>query len=354
MTRNRKTARNRDAAARRRTARKTSQRRNEASRDTYVAHTYQDLLNALPTFFGFVPRESVMAMCVTGPRNRFGFKLRHDLPAPEDVRSLATMLASHLVGNEGDGYFLFAVSRDAERARTMVLALQDALPRERCRLAIWADDCTVFSDTPGYPVQGEPYVMSDHHEARVRAIASGQVVLGDRSEVALEVATITGDRRRRLDAEHGRVLDDFLCRLRHQDPEDFEEFQAAELIDLWQLTDRAFDGQSLSDAELVELAVRCSPTPVRDSFWYEIDRQNGQQWHSLWTAVARVAAPEFAPAALSLAGFAAWQWGDGARALVAAERALELEPEYLMAQILAQILADGLHPGTWSARHEFT
>src|SRR5690606_10178891 len=48
-----------------------------------------------------------------------------------------------------------------------------------------------------------------------------------------------------------------------------------------------------------------------------------------------------------LAGFAAWQWGDGARAVTALDRALQIEPDYRMGQLLFQAVQAGLHPDVW-------
>ncbi|MET1133998.1 MAG: DUF4192 family protein, partial [Aeromicrobium sp.] len=57
---------------------------------------------------------------------------------------------------------------------------------------------------------------------------------------------------------------------------------------------------------------------------------------------------DFAPASLCLAGFAAWQMGDGVRARFALERALALEPHYRMGLLLQDALEAGLHPDRWS------
>lgn len=315
-------------------------------RAPYRAHTYEDLLNTLPMMFGFVPRESVIGLCVRTDRNAFGFRLRHDLPAPGRERALAAELAPHLLGNPHDGFMLFAVSADANRARTMVLALQDELPIERCRLAIWADDERIWSDTPGHPAEGEPYEMSDHHEARVHAIAAGMVVLGDRSELYAEVAGPTGERLRWLEAAHDHVVDAFVARALRDDTDDLV---AGERGRVAASVDRALGGGALTDGELVEMTVLVASLSVRDAEWVRIDRDNAMALHALWASACRVAVPDFAPAVLSLAGFAAWQAGDGARAMVALEQALRFDPEYSMARLLTEVVQAGVDPSLWHA-----
>lgn len=316
------------------------------SDDVYRAHTHEDLINALPTCFGFVPRECVIAMAVSGPRCTMGFRLRHDLPRPGDEAALAAELVPHLLRHGKEGFFVFALSSDAERARVMALALRDALPPRRDWLTIWADDHRIWSDLPGHREEGEPYTRQPHHESVVRAVAQGQVILSDRSELAKEVAPPKGPRARWLDRTHDVVLDRFTARALTTDPEDF---LAAECGRVDRIVDRALAGAVVTDGDLVELAVMTSSLNVRDFAWLRIDRSNAQAMHDLWAAVSRVASPDFAPAPLCLTAFAAWQQGDGARALVALDRVREVDPGYRMGELLQRTLEAGLHPDTWSA-----
>ncbi|WP_313404604.1 DUF4192 domain-containing protein [Aeromicrobium sp.] len=315
-------------------------------RAPYRAHSFEDLLNTLPTIFGFVPRESVIGVCVHSDRNAFGFRLRHDLPEAGREGALAAELAPHLVRNGGDGFLLFALSADAERARTMLFSLREELPRGTCRVALWADDDRFWTDLPGGPVEGEPYALSDHHEARLHAITEGIVVLGDRAELYAEVAGPTGERLRWLDAAHDHVVEAFVARALRPDVDDLVEQERTRVASL---VDRALAGERLTDGDLVEVAVLVASISVRDAAWVRIDGENALAMHAVWAAACRVAVPDFAPAVLSLAGFAAWQAGDGARAVVAFEEALRIDPEYSMARLLAEVVQAGVHPGLWDA-----
>lgn len=313
--------------------------------NVYRAHTFEDLLNALPTFFGFVPRESVVGLVVKGERCQFGFRLRHDLPEPGHEAELAAVLAPHLERNGGDGVFVMSISADAERARRMTMALRDAMPPHRRWLSLWADAERLWTDFADHPDEGEPYELIAHHEAVVRAVAGGQVILSDRSELEDEVAAATGERRRWLDFAHIESLDRLMCRAVACDE---LEFFSAEQEAVRELVDRALGGERLTDGELVELAVRVRPVEVRDHEWTRINRTNAAALHAVWSAVARVAEDEVAPTSLSLTGFAAWQWGDGARAEVALGRALRIDPEYSMARLLYRTVQAGIHPDRWS------
>ncbi|MCL3837340.1 DUF4192 domain-containing protein [Aeromicrobium duanguangcaii] len=313
--------------------------------DMFRVDSFDDLMNALPTLFGFVPRECVIGLAVSGPTCRFGFRLRHDLPLPGDEEALAAGLAEHLVRHGREGFFLFALSDNVERARLMVTALRDALPPGRAWLVLWADDRRVWSATPGHPAEGEPYALDRHHEAIVRAVAQGQVILADRSALADEVAPPAEQDEERLDRAHDAALERFLERATTTAP---ASFLASERERVARLVERGLDGADLGEADLVELAVLTSSMNVRDAVWVGIGRANARGMHRLWAAVSRVASPDFAPAPLCLAGFAAWQMGDGARALVALDRALRLEPRYRMGLLLQDVLEAGVHPDRWA------
>lgn len=313
--------------------------------DPYVAESYADLVNALPTFFGFVPRESVVGLTVRGDLCAFGFRLRHDLPDAGHEQALAAELAPHLVRNGGDGAIVIAIATGRERAETMACALRDALPPEFRWLTLWADEDRIWSDDPGDPEEGEPYVWSAHHESIVRAVANGQVILGDRADLETEVSPPVGERDPQHERTHDECVEQFVLRaLNSPDSHDFVE---AEQRAVTRLVERAMAGEALSDLERIELSVRVSPTQVRDREWNRIDRQNAAELYAVWSSVARLAEDEVAPAALCLAGFAAWQWGDGARAVTALDRALQIEPDYRMGQLLFQAVQAGLHPDVW-------
>ena len=69
----------------------------------YTAHDIPDLFNALPTLFGFGITESLVAVATRGPRRRFGFRLRVDIPAPEHVDELARIVVGHLRHQGAEG-----------------------------------------------------------------------------------------------------------------------------------------------------------------------------------------------------------------------------------------------------------
>ena len=86
---------------------------------------------------------------------------------------------------------------------------------------------------------------------------------------------------------------------------------------------------------------------MRDALWALITPDNARDMVGLWSHVVRCAPPSMSPPSLSLAGFASWLSGDGALALIAAERALAIDPHYTLAGLLLKMLEGGVPPSSW-------
>jgi hypothetical protein len=83
---------------------------------------------------------------------------------------------------------------------------------------------------------------------------------------------------------------------------------------------------------------------IRDDAWARMDPEHSAAHQRLWTDLTRRACPQYRPAPASLLAFTAWQAGDGALAGLATQRALDADPQYSMALMLADFLGRGLPP----------
>jgi len=99
----------------------------------------------------------------------------------------------------------------------------------------------------------------------------------------------------------------------------------------------------LSDAELAAHAVALTALGVLDGIWLAIDdgRLDGR---GLWREMARRLPTPYDAPPLFLFGWANWRHGNGALALIAAERAIESDPQYTAADLLLATLSHGLDP----------
>ncbi len=306
----------------------------------FTAHDVPDLLNALPTLFGFRPSDSLVAVATRGPRRRFGFRLRVDIPPPAQVERLAELVADHLRHQGAEGAVLIAVTEQQEIARALLAALESSLVDIELVVAVRADGSHYWIDDPNFPDEGIAYETSDHHLSIVKAVAAGQQILPDREALAARFASIEGERRREIVQLTTQVLAEIELTAE-------EEVVDVAMPQLWPILRRGLSGGCVSDEDAVRLSIWVSDARVRDEVWGWISRDSAPEMLSFLTYVAGIVVPPFEPAVLSLAGFAGWLSGDGAQALIAVERALGADPQFSMALGVLQLLEGGVSPAHW-------
>lgn len=313
----------------------------------FVAHDVSDLINAVPTLFGFQPEESLVAIATHGPRRRFGFRMRMDLPDADLAPEAAELVVRHLRNQRAEGAIVIALTERQDDA----LAVLDAIHGE-------LDDCDDIELVVRARADGEQYWTdeldgdgvavaydrSPHHLSVVKAVAAGQQILPDRQALVDRFSAVTGERRRWFEHAAASMTDDVAVQIAHARP---GQLGAIGMGVIGPILDRGLAQKPVSDGELLRVAVWASCTPVRDAVWARIDRENATGHLQVLTQVSqRVVAP-YEPAVLSLAAFAAWLTGDGAQALIAVERALEADPCYSMARLILRTLENGISPTTW-------
>lgn len=343
--------------SRRRPARPTSRptsRPDDGSASVFTAHDVADVLATVPTLFGFRPAESFVAIATYGPRCRFGFSLRLDLPDLDLAGEAADVAAHHLRRQGADGAILLALSEDHERAEAVVRAGLERLEPDITPIVIaWADSRRYWQPLPDFPRDGVRYDASPHHEAVVRAVAAGHEVLADREQLVARFATCTGDvLERMVTATEGQL--DRVLRLFGENPTD-DSLVGAATSELDPILDRALNEQErLADLEVALISLWCASVMVRDEVMSRINRDTARDWLRVLTDVSgRVVAP-FVPSVLCLAGFAAYMVGDGAQAVIALERSLQDDPEHRLSLLLMQLIQSGVSPEQYEAMGEMT
>lgn len=310
------------------------------TRSIYTAHDPSDLLDLLPMLFGFQPEDSLVAVATHGPKRRFGFRLRMDIPAPEYVEVAAQQAADYLMHQEPDGVILIAVSGDglvADELMDRVGNLLDVPVHE----AVRTDGDRYWS--LGGPPEGEPYVSSCS-PAVAGAVLEGMQILPDREALVQRFAAVEGDRKEAMEKATHEVLGTVLRELAESPRIDLKAVGNERLAPIFERHARA---EHLGDKELATLAIWVSSTSVRDDVWMKMRRDSADADLELWTRVAQSVVEPFEPPVLSLAAFAAWLSGDGTQALIAAERAVEIQPGYSMAGLVLQALDVCMSPEAW-------
>jgi hypothetical protein len=100
----------------------------------------------------------------------------------------------------------------------------------------------------------------------------------------------------------------------------------------------------LSSWRAARLLTGLADIGARDRCCQWTSGEHGSAALSLWTELVRVSPTPYAAAPATLLGYVAWQQGFGALANIAVQRALADDPDYSLALLIDQALADGLDP----------
>lgn len=316
----------------------------------YVAHDLDDLFNALPTFLGFKPEESIVAVATHGPRRRFGFRLRIDVPtAFADVGKAADEVLYHLHRHRPDGVLVLALTSRQDIARAVLAGIEAGLGQIE-PVAIARSDGRRYwvDDVPEFPEEGIEYETSDHHVAIVSAVAAGQEILPSREALAERVAAPSPELQDELAAVYADVWSRILG-IMGSDPADLI---AAAQADLSETLERIESGAELELEQVVTLCVWLNSGEVRDAIWSEHVRPDPRAWLAPLCRCSRHALELFAPSVLSMTALAAWSTGNGALALMAADRATAIDPDHPLALTMLALLTEGVPPPSWQEREE--
>jgi hypothetical protein len=310
----------------------------------FTAHDIPDLINTLPVLFGFVPEDSLAAIGTYRPRNRLGFRLRVDLPDHEHIGAAAAQVVAHLAHQQAEGAIIIAVTTRTDVAELLVRQIERRLGQIRPVVGAWADGDRYWTTSEDCAPAGYPYEASPHHLAVVQAVARGQEILPDRAALAAKLEPEGGPRRSWLNQSAETVGCQIAAALNTR-----QNLAVADvgMADLASALDAALAKRRLTDDQALRLAMWATILPVRDALWALITPHSARDMVGLWSHVVRCAPPPMSPPSLSLAGFASWLSGDGALALIAAERALAIDPFYPLAGLLLRILDGGVPPSAW-------
>ncbi len=106
-------------------------------------------------------------------------------------------------------------------------------------------------------------------------------------------------------------------------------------------------GETASDAEAARVLRAVVRVEVRDGALYAVTREAAASHLHVWADLLRRAPDPQVPDAAAVAGFCAWQAGDGALAWCALDRCFEIDPDHRLGRCLAECLTRAVPPGAW-------
>ncbi|MGR6318884.1 DUF4192 domain-containing protein [Micromonospora soli] len=304
-----------------------------------------DLVAAVPYLLGFRPSDGSIVVIASRDR-RVVFAARGDLPAPGAPASQIHAVAASLVpvlrrqqpitdlmivgyGDEHIDPALDSVSEALAASGMPLLELLRVTGRRIFNLTCDNPDCC--------PSQGTPFDPTASLIA-VQATAAGQVALPNRAAVAGRFAPVDGTARDRMRRATTAAITR-LTAVSAAGEAAADEAGARAIRDALRTHD---DGKRLTDDEVAWLTLLLRRPSVRD---LAVDLTQPHDRHvTFWADITRRAEEALVPAPATLLAITAWRCGDGTLAGMAADRALQADPDYRLADLLLQTLHAGLPP----------
>lgn len=298
-----------------------------------------DLLTTVPLLLGFRPDHSLVIVGLRDGELQCTFRV--DLPGSADHLEHLPDLTGQLSLNECDGCVVVVYGEAelaqavAERVATRLHAAGIA-PLDLLRVA----EGRWFSLTCGKaccPAEGLP--LPETSAASCEVAVAGGYAEADRSAIAAQLAPAPVGRR----AAVARAV---LAALTTDAELDWVAQRDHDL----QAIDRWMDEKSLPEPEAIAaVGLALGDLDIRD---YALRRINSGRFEGnrldLWLWVTRHLEDDLVAPAATVAGFAAYRFGNGVLALEAFELALKASPHYRLAQMLMAALQAGIPPGALS------
>jgi hypothetical protein len=305
-----------------------------------------DILGVLPYRLGFHPNESIVLVCLEGPRRRDRLVMRVDLPDAGDHPVVAADLAARVrhVGATAVVVVVYTEASDGGRlARAgLVTALSDALAAAGVELpeALLVRDGRWWSylcDRPdccpadGTPLPAEPTPAATRYAAET--VAQGGAVLSDREQLRRTVEPSDHAVARAVREQAADAADEVLAAaLLHGGLPAARALTLSRLAALRTRWDHGDHRVAADDAALVVLGLR--DKRARDEAMTAVIDGDVESLVGLLGELARLADDLDAAPVCTVLAWAAYTAGNGALAAIAADRAVRVEPGYTMAELL--------------------
>lgn len=317
------------------------------------------LLAAVPALLGFHPAESLVMVCLSGPRRRVGPVIRIDLddldePAtrPGEIAGPVAQLQLHAARYADEIAVMCYTERPGRWAEMdpVIAALQDggagiidAVRITDGRANSWLPaHFRDLADDQGSPVPdaADPQV----EEITAATAFNGRGILADRQALRHSIAGPTGSAAAHASASLHTAADGLLGRI--------GATGAIEIDLLRTMSESAVDDGlqqvavtgTVDPATAALIALLLCDIGIRDAVIARAITEIEQPFVPMLIAVARATPDEDAAEICAVLAMAAYRRGDGALAQVAVDRTFESEPNHRLAHLMLAIMAAGMPP----------
>lgn len=302
--------------------------------------TPQDIIAAVPYLLGFHPDDSLVVIAITA--RRVFVIVRYDLPDSVAVGErdlageLADRLAVVLAQHKADSVMLLGYGT-ADRARPALIAaiarLADLLTvREALQVTgsrFWSLLCAECCPPDGIEFDSTATVPA------AQLTALGFAPYDSRDAMRASIAPLEGTAAEAMQAAVRRATADL-------PPVGIDGPDSRHLARLRELLAPA---GPLSDADAADLIVLLGHLRLRDEAWILTEAGEPDAQVAFWTDITRRAPASHVAAPASLMAYAAaCMTGNGVLARLALERALAVQPDYELAQLIMMMLDSGIEP----------
>ena len=308
-----------------------------------VISTPTAVVAAVPFLLGFTPSDSIVAIAVSDA-GTVRLAMRADIPDRVDTDAWAPAVAASLLRAGIQDCRVILVAYEATGDPEGVLLAVDLLSahireaghliadRLWCARQRWRSfDCR---DEECCPPAGRP-LAPELAEQVFRALGSRRVA-ASREELESELECDNPALRAQVEQDLRGL------RPLREKQRDIAVAHAADVL----------CGRATASADIAMMLMALRDLRVRDTVLWDLMQMPPQRWGSVVDTMAgltRVAPDRFVAPLASLLAIMRWQHGDGTRACIAVDRALQHAPRYSLARLIAASLTSGMNPLVWRA-----
>jgi len=306
-----------------------------------------DLLAAIPFLIGYHPIDSLVLVSIK--EDCVGMAMRIDYPIDQSEAAF-DLCATHISADEADGVLIVAYQPLGRSDGEQVLA-QTTAALSRAGIAIYESiliaegsyRSVLCHDMTCCPLEGRLVPPLDSTRIAMESVVAGHPMpFATFADLGASVrSNLLAHEEQWLDRVQNSFVDPTDSNLN-----DLQRDGATAVIDL--ANDFIAHGISTDQDLIAHVLGRLSEIQIRDFALGSHDGESADGYRTMWMHLLRSAPPGFIAPVACLAAAIAYEYGDGALARAALDRALTDAPTYSLALLLQRVFSAGWPPRSFA------